>query len=129
MRIDDDDFRRFGLADAPITTQAEHVLCVAEAVTVAWHGLHGEERKPSFAAYRQSRWWARRRNVLTGCHAPRGRRWPDVPVQGLVVEGFASADLVGVAAEPGGEMVMHDLAPLRLGLQRCAAALPRWRAG
>ena len=49
----------------------------------------------------------------------------DVPVQGLVVEGFASADLVGVAAEPGGEMVMHDLAPLRLGLQRCAAALPR----
>ncbi|CLA46523.1 Uncharacterised protein [Mycobacterium tuberculosis] len=51
MRIDDDDFRRFGLADAPITTQAEHVLCVAEAVTVAWHGLHGEERKPSFAAH------------------------------------------------------------------------------
>ena len=42
MRIDDDDFRRFRLADAPITTQAEHVLCVAEAVTVALANLATE---------------------------------------------------------------------------------------
>lgn len=41
-------------------------------------------------------------------------RW-DVPKQGFIVEGFAPADLVGVAAEPGGKLVGHGLDPYGLG--------------
>lgn len=48
----------------------------------------------------------------------------DVPKQGFIVERFASADLVSIAAEPGGELVIHGLSFRGSGLERGAALQP-----
>ncbi len=127
MRIDDDDFRRLRLADAVIPAQAQHMLGVAVAAPVTRNRLHGEEREPSFAPQPLhdvdgGDIDVTLRPAVMGLAGEDGR---DMTQKRFVVECFAPADLVAVAAEPGGKvMIGHDLNPYGLGLQRSAALQP-----
>ncbi|NKC04363.1 hypothetical protein HED55_17335 [Ochrobactrum haematophilum] len=48
-----------------------------------------------------------------------------MPIERFVVERFTPADLMAVAAEPGGKvMIGHDLDPYGSGLERSAALQP-----
>lgn len=126
VAVDDDDFRRLGLADAVIAAQAQHMLGVAVAAAVARDGLHGEERKPSFLPQLLHDLDGGDVHIAVRPAIMRlaGEDGRDVTVEGFVVEGFAPADLVAVAAEPGGELMIHDLSPwVWVGAQRCAATL------
>lgn len=46
----------------------------------------------------------------------------DVPIKRLIVERLASADLMCVAAEPGGKLMIHGLSFLGLGFPRSGSA-------
>src|SRR3546814_177358 len=127
MAVDDDDFRRLRLADAAIPAQAQHMLGVAVAAAVTRNRLHGEEREPSFPPQPLhdvdgGDIDVTLRPAVMGLAGEDGR---DMTIERFVVERFAPADLMAVAAEPGGKvMIGHDLDPYGLGLERSAALQP-----
>ena len=126
MRIDDDDFRRLGLADAVIAAQAQHMLGVAVAAAVTRDRLDGEEWEPPFLPQPLHDLDGGDVDIAVRPAVMRlaGEDGGDVAVESFVVEGFAPADLVAVAAEPGGELVIHFLSPwVWVGARRCAATL------
>ena len=102
------------------------MLGVTVAAAVTRNGLHGEEREPSFPAQPLHDVDGGDIDVTLGTavmgFAGEDRR--DVPIKRLVIQGLAPADLMGVAAEPGGELVIHVLSFRGVGLQRSAALQP-----
>lgn len=94
-------------------------------VTVTRHGLHREVRKPSFAPQSFHDGDGGSVNVTIGAALVRlcGDDGGHVTPQGFVVEGFAAADLVSMAVELGGQMVVRGTTTPRVEVQHCAATL------
>ena len=109
-------------------------ITMAMAAAIAWHRLNGEEREPSFPA--QSLHDVDGGDIDIALRAAvvrlAGEDGWNVPIQRLIVERLAPADLMGVAAEPGGELMIHGLSFLGLGFraaERRAETLPVGETG
>ena len=97
-------------------------------------GLHNADRREAFPTHREPSFPAQSLHDVDGGDVNvtlraavmrfAGEDGWNVPIKRLVVEGFAAADLVAVAAEPCGEMMMHGRVSFPIDAEGMAFDMP-----